>query len=34
MRMLSFETIANLVSLAVIATLAAIYLYGKRHLEP
>ncbi len=33
MHMLSFETIANLVSLAVIAVLAGIYLYGKRHLD-
>lgn len=34
MRMLSFETIANLVSLAVIAVLAGIFVYGKRHFEP
>jgi len=31
MHMLAFETIANLVSVAVIAGLGAIYWYGKRH---
>jgi len=33
MHMLSFETIANVVSLLVIAVLAGIYLYGKRRFE-
>lgn len=32
--MLSFETIANLISLVVIAGLAGVYFYGKNRLEP
>jgi len=34
MHMLSFETIANLISLAVIVSLAGVYFYGKKRFEP
>ena len=32
--MLSFETIANLISLLLIAGLAGVYFYGKKRFEP
>lgn len=33
MPMLSFETIANIVAIAIMVVLGIIYIYGKRHFE-
>lgn len=33
MPMMSFETLANVVAIAVLVILAVIYVYGKRHFE-